>query len=79
MIIAFRGARDLADTQVAMAFGASVQPFTKMTPSVNTTMINSAGLFMIPLIKSGKVIVISFSSPLFSMHIQKSTVLIEFR
>ena len=30
-------------TQVAMALGASVQPFTKITPSVSSTAINSTG------------------------------------
>ena len=30
--------------QVAMALGASVQPLTKMTPSVSTTVISSTGL-----------------------------------
>ena len=29
--------------QVAIAFGASVQPFTKITPSVSTDVISSAG------------------------------------
>jgi len=33
----------LVATQVAMAFGASVQPFTKITPNVRTTVINSTG------------------------------------
>ena len=31
-------------TQVAMALGASVQPLTKMTPSVKMTVMSSAGL-----------------------------------
>ena len=31
-------------TQVAMALGASVQPLTKMTPSVRMTVMSSAGL-----------------------------------
>ena len=30
--------------QVAMALGASVQPLTKMTPSVSTTVMSSTGL-----------------------------------
>ena len=31
-------------TQVAMALGASVQPLTKMTPSVRSTVMSSTGL-----------------------------------
>ena len=31
-------------TQVAMALGASVQPFTKMTPSVSSVVSASGGL-----------------------------------
>ena len=34
---------DLVDTQVAMAFGASVIPLTQMTPRVRRTVINNAG------------------------------------
>jgi len=37
--IADDGLRDLVETQVAIAFGASVQPFTKMTPRVSITVI----------------------------------------
>ena len=35
--------RDLVDTHVAMAFGASVIPLTQMTPRVRRTVINNAG------------------------------------
>ena len=34
-------------THVAMALGASVQPLTKMTPSVNMMVMNSTGLEVI--------------------------------
>ena len=34
-------------TQVAMALGASVQPFTRMTPSVNATATKSKGFWVI--------------------------------
>ena len=33
--------------QVAMALGASVQPLTKMTPSVNSTVISRTGFAVI--------------------------------
>jgi hypothetical protein len=42
--IALRTPIDRVDTQVAMAFGASVQPFTSTTPRVNITVIRS-GIF----------------------------------
>ena len=35
---------DRVETQVAIAFGASVQPFTSTTPSVSSMVISSAGL-----------------------------------
>jgi hypothetical protein len=44
IIIAFLGEIALVDTQVAIALGASVHPLTKITPSINTTVINNAGL-----------------------------------
>ena len=37
------GGRQRVVTQVAMALGASVQPFTKMTPSVSRTVMASIG------------------------------------
>ena len=43
MITAGRIRRHLVVTQVAMALGASVQPFTKMTPSVSNVVMASAG------------------------------------
>ena len=43
MRIAARGDMHRVTTQVAMAFGASVQPLTKMTPSVSTTATSSRG------------------------------------
>ena len=42
--IAALGDMDLVDTQVAIALGASVQPFTRITPNVNATVIASTGL-----------------------------------
>jgi hypothetical protein len=42
--IAFLGLIALVETQVAMALGASVQPFTKITPKVSTTIVKNAGL-----------------------------------
>jgi hypothetical protein len=44
MAIAARGPNDLVETQVAMAFGASVHPFTNMTPRVSKVVITRAGL-----------------------------------
>ena len=43
MMIAVLGGRQRVVTQVAMALGASVQPFTKMTPSVSRTVMASIG------------------------------------
>ena len=40
----FFGERALVETHVAIAFGASVHPFTNTTPSVNTVITNKAGL-----------------------------------
>jgi len=42
--IASPGFIDLVDTQVAMALGASVQPFTKITPRTSVAVINRVGL-----------------------------------
>lgn len=44
MAMALRGFIARVATQVAMALGASVQPFTRITPSVRTTVIQSAGV-----------------------------------
>ena len=43
MIMADRTRMHRVVTQVAMALGASVQPLTKMTPSVRTTVIAKTG------------------------------------
>ncbi|MPM37884.1 hypothetical protein SDC9_84504 [bioreactor metagenome] len=37
------GAIALVETQVAIAFGASVQPFTNMTPNVRIAVISKRG------------------------------------
>ncbi|MGI6765515.1 MAG: hypothetical protein ACOX4S_09575 [Anaerovoracaceae bacterium] len=63
--MAVPGLIERVDTQVAIAFGASVQPFTKMTPSVNKVMINNAGLDIVCSKKLINVIVIF--SPLMSL------------
>jgi len=44
MMIAALGGRQRVVTQVAIALGASVQPLTKITPSVRATVIASIGL-----------------------------------
>ena len=44
MIMARSTSIDRVETQVAMAFGASVHPFTKITHSVSMTVIRRAGL-----------------------------------
>jgi hypothetical protein len=41
--IAARGPIERVETQVAMAFGASVHPLTKITPKVNIVIMTSAG------------------------------------
>ena len=43
MMIAARTFMHRVVTQVAIAFGASVQPFTKMTPKVSNTVIAKSG------------------------------------
>ena len=45
--IAFFGVIALVETHVAIAFGASVQPFTKITPKVSTTAIKRSGFAII--------------------------------
>jgi len=52
IIIAFFASIALVETQVAIAFGASVQPLTSITPSVSIVETNSIGLFIISPIKS---------------------------
>ena len=44
MIIAARGFNARVATQLAMALGASVHPLTRMTPSVKSTVTQSAGV-----------------------------------
>ena len=34
---------DLVDIHVAIAFGASVHPFTKITPNINIVITHSGG------------------------------------
>jgi len=55
---AVRGPIDLVDTAVAMAFGASVQPFTRITPSVSITVKRKGRFPEIPEINSPKVMTI---------------------
>ena len=44
MMIAVGARMARVETQVAIAFGASVQPFTRITPSVSATVTASRGL-----------------------------------
>jgi hypothetical protein len=46
IIIASCGCRALVDTHVAIALGASVHPFTKITPKVNITVIVRVGFII---------------------------------
>ena len=57
------------DTQVAMALGASVQPFTMITPSVSATVTASMGLLNTCERKSVRGIVIIYSVLTFSLLI----------
>jgi hypothetical protein len=50
----------LVETHVAIALGASVQPFTKITHKVNTTVISRAGLSINCFRNSAKEIVIEY-------------------
>jgi len=43
IIMALLGAMDLVETQVAIALGASVQPFTRITPRIRAEVMNKAG------------------------------------
>jgi len=56
------------DTQVAMAFGASVQPFTNTTPNTNITVIKRAGFAINWLKKSPKEIVMIGPPIIFSLN-----------
>ena len=58
--IDFLGESDLVETQVAIAFGASVQPFTSITPNINEVIINNFGFAIISFKNSAKVMVIYF-------------------
>jgi hypothetical protein len=51
---------DLVDTQVAIALGASVQPFTKITPRTSVTVTNRVGLDTRLIKNSLKDIVITY-------------------
>ena len=62
-MIAGRGAMERVEIQVAIAFGASVHPFTIITPRVSKTVTISAGLDMRREMKSVKVIVIYLLHP----------------
>ena len=43
IIIDFFGDKHLVETHVAIAFGASVQPFTSITPEINAVIIKRLG------------------------------------
>ena len=58
VIIAALGVNERVDTQVAIAFGASVQPLTRITLNVRIDVIKSEGLFIRLPINSVKVTVI---------------------
>jgi len=55
------------ETHVAIAFGASVQPLTKITPIINKVVTNKIGLEIICAKKSEKDIII-LPSPQFALH-----------
>ena len=63
MAIAARGRIARVEMHVAIAFGASVQPLTRITPKVSSTVISSAGLLVMRDMKSDSVMVISFPFP----------------
>ena len=54
--IAARGEIDLVEIAVAIAFGASVHPLTKITPNVNIIVKKNAGFSIIYFRKSTKPI-----------------------
>jgi len=60
--IAYFAVMARVETQVAMALGASVQPLTRITPSVRTVVTANAGLDESPVKKSDMGIVIPFMS-----------------
>ena len=67
--MAGRGFMALVEMAVAMAFGASVQPFTRTTARVRITVISRAGFSMswdIKLVKS-----IIHRSPLYFIEFDK--------
>ena len=66
MIMAFLTPMALVETQVAIAFGASVQPFTNITPSVSIEDTRSIGLLIIWFINSNNPI---FSVPEIFYHL----------
>ena len=63
MRMALFGPMARVETQVAMALGASVQPLTRITPRVRTTVTASAGLCASWLKNSENPMVISSSRP----------------
>ena len=69
MMMALGARMERVETQVAMAFGASVQPLTRMTPSVSTTVMASIGLLNTWERKSVREIVIVYSVLTFSLLI----------
>ena len=69
MMMALGARMERVETQVAIAFGASVQPLTRMTPSVSTTVMASIGLLNTWERKSVREIVIVHSVLTFSLLI----------
>ena len=69
MMMALGARMERVETQVAMAFGASVQPLTRMTPSVSATVMASIGLLNTWERKSVREIVIVYSVLTFSLLI----------
>ena len=65
MIMAFRNPIARVDTQVAIAFGASVHPLTRITPSVSTDEIISTGFCATCRKNSIKDIAFPRSAPFF--------------
>jgi hypothetical protein len=55
IIIDFLGPIDLVEITVAIAFGASVQPFTNITPITNKDVIKRGTFFVQRLINSNKL------------------------
>jgi hypothetical protein len=61
IIIALPGLMDRVETQVAIAFGASVQPLTKITPKVNSVTTSKGG-FPIKFSKIAAIVIVIFVS-----------------